>query len=166
MTIEDTFLAETMTYINCYLSAVTKPPIIPGQDREFVHHGSPLHSAGGDTITVDQEHSANSKLDSSIATSLQTGKHSDSASLNLSILLESHVQLGSGAYKVRRSARFTAESVLVSLACIEDSSKSPDMLEVEAIAEDILDDLTISKADMQTEQQQLYSRSPHLCYAA
>lgn len=40
------------------------------------------------------------------------------------------------------------------------------MLEVEAIAEDILDDLTISKADMQTEQQQLYSRSPHLCYAA
>jgi hypothetical protein len=64
MTIEDTFLAETMTYINCYLSAVTKPPIIPGEDREFVHHGSPLHSAGGDTITADQEHSANSKLDS------------------------------------------------------------------------------------------------------
>lgn len=91
----------------------------------------------------------------SIAKSLQTGELSDSASLNLSILLESHIRLGSGANNVRESARDIAESVLVSLDWrIEEGFKPPDLLEAEAITQDILDDLTILKTSMQQRPQQ------------
>ena len=191
MSIEELFLAETMTYITCHLSTVTQPPVNLGEDREFLHHGLPLHFAGGEIITLDQTKGTNDRLykvkwkrdvirrfvsdcalagnetvmDSltrSIATSLQTGELSDSASLNLSILLESHIQLGSGVDEVRKSAKDTADSILAGLGWIEESSKPPDVVEAEAIAEDILDDLTVLKAGMQPTPQQLSYPSNNL----